>query len=89
MSKRGTTVICAGLSGLVALSAVWLTQPASADAGSRRTHPRQAGFASAAPDRHLVVTGGTGRFARAAGRATLTEFGKDTGSLVIHLAQPS
>ncbi len=178
MSKRVTTAICAALSGLAALSAVWLTQPASADAerqaeatrtastlefdvqfspfflldfgpngvrvvrdirksapskgdqtifhdkllrdGRRVGHddgvctvtkivatadpiklacslsvvlPRGqitlAGFASAAPDKHLVVTGGTGRFARAAGRATLTEFGNDTGSLVIHLAQPS
>jgi hypothetical protein len=179
MSKRVTTAVCAGLSGLAALSAVWLTQPASADAGKqaepatrtastldldvdfspfflldfrpngvrvvrdiRKAAPSKgdqtifhdkllrdgrgvghddgsctvtkiaatadpiklacslsvvlprgqialAGFATAAPDKHLVVTGGTGRFARAAGRATLTEFGDETGSLVIHLSQPS
>jgi hypothetical protein len=47
------------------------------------------GFATAAPTKHLVVTGGSGRYARAAGRVNLTEFGDGTGSLVVHLRQPS
>jgi Allene oxide cyclase barrel like domain len=179
MSKQATTLICAGLSGLAALSAVWLTQPASAGAGSEVVAPARTastlkldvdfspfflldfnrngvrvvhdvrkaapskgdqtifhdkllrdgravghedgactvtritptadpiklncvgsvvlprgqitfqGFATAAPAKHLVVTGGTGRFARSAGRVTLTEFGDGTGSLVVHLTQPS
>jgi len=47
------------------------------------------GLASNAAVKHLVITGGTGAYLRAAGEATLTEFGNDadTGTLVFHLAR--
>jgi hypothetical protein len=45
------------------------------------------GAASNDPAKHLAITGGTGRYTGAAGELVLTEFGNDTGSLVVHLAQ--
>ncbi|HVN10726.1 MAG TPA: hypothetical protein VMT69_01440 [Kineosporiaceae bacterium] len=45
------------------------------------------GLATNAPVKHLVITGGTGAYLGAAGEATLTEFGNDTGTIVFHLAR--
>ena len=45
------------------------------------------GLATNAPVKHLVITGGTGAYLHAAGEATLTEFGNDTGTVVFHLAR--
>jgi hypothetical protein len=45
------------------------------------------GATSNAPDKHLAITGGTGRYVGAAGELVLTEFGNGTGSLVVHLAK--
>jgi hypothetical protein len=45
------------------------------------------GLATNAAVKHLVITGGTGRYLGAQGEATLTEFGDDTGTVVFHLAR--
>jgi hypothetical protein len=44
------------------------------------------GLATNAAVKHLVITGGTGAYLDAAGEATLTEFGNDTGTVVFHVA---
>jgi len=45
------------------------------------------GLATEAAVKHLVITGGTGRYLGAKGEVTLTEFGDDTGTVVFHLAR--
>ena len=45
------------------------------------------GATSNDPEKHLAITGGTGRYVGASGELVLTEFGNETGSLVVHLAK--
>ncbi len=45
------------------------------------------GTTSNDPEKHLAVTGGTGRYVGASGELVLTEFGNGTGSVVLHLAK--
>ena len=45
------------------------------------------GATSNDPEKHLAITGGTGRYVGAVGEVILTEFGNETGSLVVHLAK--
>ena len=45
------------------------------------------GLATNAPEKHLVITGGTGRYLGATGEAVLTEFENNTGTVVFHFAR--
>jgi hypothetical protein len=45
------------------------------------------GLATNAPEKHLVITGGTGRYLGATGEAVLTEFEDNTGTVVFHFAR--
>jgi allene oxide cyclase-like protein len=44
------------------------------------------GLATDAPEKHLVITGGTGRYLGAVGEAVLTEFENNTGTVVFSFA---
>jgi hypothetical protein len=47
------------------------------------------GLVTDAPDKHMAVVGGTGRYRDAGGDLTVLEFGDDTGTLTVRLSAHS